>query len=129
MADDKKSNSKKALDSAGEKVKGAFTGEDGSVFWACKEIYNACKVGLHALNMYLSRTGRAIAEIQEKSLNNTGQPAENESTVESAADGAFWGAFDGASDARDVQERERRQASEIDGIDRRDRFGDPTDLQ
>lgn len=69
MADDKKNSKRVAIDNAGEKVKGAFTGEDGSVFWACKEIYNALKVGLHALNTQLSRAGRAVAEIQEKSLN------------------------------------------------------------
>lgn len=129
MADDKKSNSKRALDSAGEKVKGAFTGEDGSVFWACKEIYNACKVGLHALNMYLSRTGRAIAELQEKSMNDNNKPANNGSIADSAEDGAFWGAFDGADEALRERERESHQESELHSIDRRDRFGDPTDLQ
>lgn len=128
MADDK--SGKKLISNAGERAKGAFTGEDGSIFWACKEIYNALKIGLHALNTQLSRAGRAVAEIQEKSLNDTDPSADNSSTVESAADGALWGAFDGAEDARDIQERERRQASEIDGVDQRDRFGgDLSDLQ
>ena len=58
--------SKKLIDNAGKKAKGAFTGEDGSVFWAFKEIYNALKVGIQALNVQLSRAGRYVDESQAK---------------------------------------------------------------
>lgn len=128
MADDK--NGKKLISNAGERAKGAFTGEDGSIFWACKEIYNALKIGLHALNTQLSRAGRAVAEIQEKSLNNTDPSADNRLTGEDLAEEAIDGAYYGAEDALDYRERTQRRDSDIDGFTRRDRFGgDPTDLQ
>lgn len=58
--------SKKLVSNASKKAKGAFTGEDGSVFWACKEIYNALKVGVQALNVQLSRASRYADERRSK---------------------------------------------------------------
>lgn len=58
--------SKKLVSNASKKAKGVFTGEDGSVFWACKEIYNALKVGVQALNVQLSRASRYADERRAK---------------------------------------------------------------
>ena len=58
--------SKKFINNAGKRAKGAFTGEDGSIFWAIKEIYNAIKVGIQALNVQLSRAGRYTDESRAK---------------------------------------------------------------
>lgn len=58
--------SKKLINNAGKRAKGAFTGEDGSIFWAIKEIYNAIKVGIQALNVRLSQAGRYVDESREK---------------------------------------------------------------
>ena len=66
MSDDGRT-SKKLIDNAGKKAKGVFTGEDGSIFWACKELYNALKVGMQALNVFLSRAGRYVDESRENS--------------------------------------------------------------
>lgn len=129
MADDN-NNKKKILDNAGERTKGAFTGEDGSVFWACKEIYNALKVGVQALNVQLGKMGRFADESKQKASGNDAESADNRPDGVDLADEFVDGAYYGAEDARDYRQRTQRQDGEIDSFARRDRFDDGlSDLQ
>ena len=104
MADDNNNNNKKKmLDNAGERAKGAFTGEDGSVFWACKEIYNALKVGVQALNVQLGKMGRIADESRQESKENE-EPIEYRGGYD-AEDAAFDATADAYDATRNIERR------------------------
>lgn len=77
---------KKLIDNAGKKAKWAFTGEDGSVFWALKELYNAFKVGIQALNVWLSQAGRYVDESQAKTRREEGREERDADSLDEGLD-------------------------------------------
>lgn len=101
MADD--NNKKKMLNGAGERAKGAFTGEDGSIFWACKEIYNALKVGVQSLNVQLSRMNRFADESRQKSKENE-EPIEYRAGYD-AEDAAIDATLDAYDATRNIERK------------------------
>lgn len=78
-----------ALKRASSRVKSAFTGEDGSIFWACKELWNLGKVAVESTNMFINRkqrewTGDDSDSANEGESNESAQDKDNRSAADNS---------------------------------------------